>query len=170
MSGADSGSGARTQQPGTQLTVFRPSPAAALIALGRWALISAGLAVVIVVVSATGPAWLRTVTSLLLLLALVVTLALGARVVLRLAGRGPRLVLDEQGYTNTTGRAPRRVEWVAVRRLAAVTGGGRLVLEAALADGRTSTVLLRRLGSAPTAVEAAMRERLNTANGYTELR
>jgi len=151
-------------------TVFRPSPAAALVAVGRWALVSAGFAVLLAIVSLTGPGWLRSLLGVVLVLVLVVTVLLAVRGVRRLLGRGPRLVLDADGYTNTTGRAPRRVPWSQVRRLAAVTGGGRLVLEVELADGRTSAVLLRRLGSSPTAVEAAMRERLNTANGWTQLR
>ena len=154
----------------TAPTVFRAALAGPVLDLGRAAVVAAVLAVVFVVVAAVASGWPRTLVLVLLVLGLVLTVALGARVLLRLAGRGPRLVLDAAGWTNTTGRAPRRVAWDDVSKLSAVTSGGRRLLVAELADGRTSPVLLRRLRAPAGAVEAAVRDRLNAAHGYRPFR
>lgn len=157
------------RQPAAGPTRFRPTFARPVLALGRSALVTAAAVVLYVVAAASGVRGLRVLVDVLLVAAVLVTLGLGGRLLLRLAGRGPRLVLDADGYTNTTGRPPRRVAWADVRRLAAVTAGGRLLLVADLADGRTSVVLLRRLGYHAPVVEQAMRERLNAAHGYSPL-
>ena len=149
--------------------VFRPSLARPVLALGRSAVVTAAVAVLFVLAGALGVEWLRALLLVLVVLGLVVTVGLGARVLLRAVGRGPRLVLDEDGWTNTTGRAPRRIAWSEVRRLSAVTEGGRMLLVADLADGRVSTVLLRRLGRPGPVVEQAVRDRLNAASGLTRL-
>lgn len=162
-------SGPGTHSSGLPPTAFRPALVRPVLALGRSAVVTAVLVVLFVLASVSGVGWLRALVLVPGAVAVLVTLALGLRVLVRLAGRGPRLVLDPDGYTNTTGRAPRRVRWSEVRRLAAVTAGGRLLLVADLADGRTSVVLLRRLGAASSVVEQAMRDRLNAANGYSPL-
>lgn len=149
--------------------VFRPSLARPVLALGRAAVLTAALAALFVAAGALGVEWLRVLLLVLVVLGLVVTVGLGLRVLLRAVGRGPRLVLDDEGWTNTTGRAPRRVEWSQVRRLSAVTEGGRMLLVADLVDGRASTVLLRRLGRPGPVVEQAVRERLNESHGLTRL-
>jgi len=155
--------------PAAAPTEFRPTLARPVRALGRSALVTAAIVVLYAVVVATGGRALRVLVLVLVVAAVAVTLGLGARVLLRLTGRGPRLVLDADGYTNTTGRAPRRVSWSEVERLSAVTAGGRMLLVGDLAGDRTSVVLLRRLGANATVVEQAMRDRLNVANGYSPL-
>lgn len=149
--------------------VFRPSLARPVLALGRSAVLTAAVGVLFVIAGAVGVEWLRVVLLVLVLIGVVVTVGLGLRVLLRALGRGPRLVLDAEGWTNTTGRAPRRVAWTEVSRLSAVTEGGRMLLVADLVDGRASTVLLRRLGRSGPVVEQAVRERLNEAHGLTRL-
>ncbi len=158
--------------PGTRVppTEFRPTLARPVRALGRSSLVTAVVVVLFAGAAASGIDWLRVLLLVLAVGAVLVTLGFGLRVVVRLTGRGPRLLLDDDGYTNTTGRPPRRVSWAQVERLAAVTAGGRLLLVGDLADGRTSVVLLRRLGTSAPVVEQAMRDRLNAANGYTALR
>lgn len=158
-------------RPGAHVrpVVFRPSLASPVLALGRSAVVTAAVAVAFVIAGAAGAGWLRASLLVVLVLGVVVTLGLGLRVLLRAAGRGPRLVLDADGWTNTTGRTPRRVAWTQIRRLSAVTEGGRMLLVADLVDGRVSTVLLRRLGRPGPVVEQAVRDRLNDAHGLTRL-
>lgn len=169
-------SGRGTAAPGTagrgdaDTTVFRPSPAGAVLDLGRSAAVTGVLAVAFAVVAVLTGAWPRTVLLVVVVIGVAVTLALGVRVLLRLTGRGPRLELDADGWTNTTGRAPRRVAWTDVSELSSVTAGGRLLLVAQLRGGGTSTVLVRRLGTPPTVIEEAVRVRLNNAFGYTPFR
>lgn len=154
---------------GEATVVFRPSLARPVLALGRSAVVTAAVAVLFVLAGALGVEWLRVLLLVVVVVGVLITVGLGLRVLLRAVGRGPRLVLDEDGWTNTTGRAPRRIAWSQVRRLSAVTEGGRMLLVADLADGRVSTVLLRRLGHPGPVVEQAVRDRLNAASGLTRL-
>lgn len=165
-----SGPGGRATGPvGDRPLVFRPSLARPVLALGRAAVVTAAVALLFVIAGALGVDWLRVLLLVLVVLGVVVTVGLGLRVLWRAVGRGPRLVLDAEGWTNTTGRAPRRVAWSQIRRLSAVTEGGRMLLVADLVDGRASTVLLRRLGRPGPVVEEAVRARLNEAHGLTRL-
>ncbi len=112
----------------------------------------------------------RAVTvALLLLLSLAALIALTILVagLLRLAGRGVRLVLDEDGFVNATGPGVgvRRVAWKDVRK---VQTDGKIV-SVDLAGGKRSLIRTSVLDAEPKELARQLRERLNRGHGYRPL-
>jgi hypothetical protein len=101
-----------------------------------------------------------------LLLALGAALALVVFVsgVLRLAGRGTRLVLDENGFVNASGPGSgvRRARWKDVRK---VQTDGRFV-SVDLAGGKRSLIRTSSLDVDPKELARQLRARLNRGHGY----
>jgi hypothetical protein len=101
-----------------------------------------------------------------LLLALGAVLALVVLVVgaLRLVGRGPRLVLDADGFLNATGPGVgvRRASWRDVRK---VQTDGRFV-SVDLAGGKRSLIRTSSLDVGSKELARQLRARLNRGHGY----
>lgn len=96
---------------------------------------------------------------LLLALAAVLGLLVLAVGVLRLIGRGTRLVLDRDGFLNATGpgAGARRVAWQDVRK---VHTDGQLVL-VDLAEGKRSQIRTASLQAGPKEVARELRVRVD---------
>lgn len=101
-----------------------------------------------------------------LLLALGAALALVVFVsgILRLAGRGTRLVLDEHGFVNASGPGSgvRRARWKDVRK---VQTDGRFV-SVDLAGGKRSLIRTSSFDVDPKELARQLRARLNRGHGY----
>ena len=101
-----------------------------------------------------------------LLLALGAALALVVLMVgvLRLLGRGPRLVLDADGFLNATGPGAgvRRASWRDVRK---VQTDGRFV-SVDLAGGKRSLIRTSSLDVGSKELAKQLRARLNRGHGY----
>lgn len=101
-----------------------------------------------------------------LLLALGAALALVVLVVgaLRLFGRGPRLVLDQDGFLNATGPGSgvRRAAWRDVRK---VQTDGRFI-SVDLAGGKRSLIRTTSLDVGSKDLARQLRARLNRGHGY----
>jgi hypothetical protein len=84
--------------------------------------------------------------------------------VLRLAGRGARLVLDENGFVNASGPGSgvRRARWKDVRK---VQTDGRFV-SVDLAGGKRSLIRTSSLNVDPKELARQLRVRLNRGHGY----
>lgn len=152
--------------------VFRASTPATVRRAGRLCIAAAPLIAVAVALRAAGPGWARVLSDVVAIVGLAAAVAAGAGALLLLTRRGPRLALDGDGFDNRTRPvllvhgSTRSAPWADVRRLQAINTGGRRLLVLTLADARRSVVVLRRLGDAPDVIEAAIRERLDAANGY----
>jgi hypothetical protein len=107
--------------------------------------------------------------ALLLLLGLAAMIALTVLVagLLRLAGRGVRLVLDEDGFVNATGPGAgvRRADWKDVRK---VQTDGRFV-SVDLAGGKRSLIRTSVIEADSKELARQLRERLNRGHGYRPL-
>lgn len=101
-----------------------------------------------------------------LLLALGAALSLVVLIVgaLRLFGRGPRLVLDADGFLNATGPGTgvRRAAWRDVRK---VQTDGRFV-SVDLAGGKRSLIRTASIDVGPKELARQLRARLNRGHGY----
>lgn len=86
---------------------------------------------------------------------------------LRVAGRGPRLVLDDQGFTNATGPGGgvRRGAWKDVRSVR--VDGPVVVVD--LAGGRRSIVRTGALAVGAAELSRELRARLDRGHGYRRL-
>jgi hypothetical protein len=86
---------------------------------------------------------------------------------LRLAGRGVRLVLDEDGFVNATGPGAgvRRAAWKDVRK---VQTDGQFV-SVDLAGGKRSLIRTSTIDVQPKELARQLRERLNRGHGYRPL-
>jgi hypothetical protein len=146
-------------------TVYGPPAAVAVRGVGLGA---AGLGLVtiaaVVVLAAELPGWLDvTLLCLLAALALVSLLVLAVGV-LRVFGRGARLVLDDDGFVNTTGfgLGARRGKWRDVRKVQA----DGTVVSVDLAGGRQSLIHTAVLDVEPRLLARELRSRLNHDRGY----
>jgi hypothetical protein len=103
----------------------------------------------------------------MLALAAVLALLVLASGILRLLGRGARLVLDEDGFVNATGPGTgvRRAEWKDVRK---VQTDGRFV-SVDLAGGKRSLIRTNVLDAQPKELAQQLRARLNRGHGYRPL-
>jgi hypothetical protein len=148
-------------------TVYGPPTQLAVRGVGVGA---AGLGLVTValtVLLAVDPAgWLRGVLLVLLALAAVVSLVVLLVGVLRVFGRGTRLVLDDEGFVNATGFGfGRRVPWRDVRKVQ--TDGA--VVSVDLSGGRQSLIRTASIDVEPRVLARELRGRLNRDRGYRPL-
>lgn len=104
---------------------------------------------------------------LMLALAAVMSLIVLLSGVLRLMGRGARLVLDEAGFVNATGPGTgvRKASWKDVRK---VQTDGRFV-SVDLAGGRRSLIRTNVLDASPRELARQLRARLNRGHGIRPL-
>lgn len=148
--------------------VYRVPVAVALRGVGFGA-VGLGACVVglAVLLSVDPPRPVTIGTGLLLGLAAVLSLVVLGAGVLRVAGRGMRLVLDEDGFTNATGpgSSVRRAAWKDVRK---VQTDGQFV-SVDLAGGRRSLIRTGPLDVAPKELARQLRARLNRGHGYRPL-
>jgi hypothetical protein len=112
----------------------------------------------------------RAVTvALWILLGLLAVISLVVLVagLLRLAGRGVRLVLDDDGFVNATGPGAgvRRAAWKDVRK---VQTDGQFV-SVDLAGGKRSLIRTSAIDAEPKELARQLRERLNRGHGYRPL-
>jgi hypothetical protein len=149
--------------------VYGTAPATAARGVGVGAV---GLGVVVLsallVAALSPPAWLGVALAVVLGVAAVVLLVVLGTALARLAGRGPRLVVDEEGFDNRTGLrvGVRRATWREVKHLRAE--GRTLVVE--LRDGRQSLIDSRVLDVPPPDLADDLRRRLDRGHGYHPLR
>jgi len=154
------------------VVVHGPAVARTVRGAGRLCIAAAVLVVAAVAVGLVGGGPARTVAAVLAVLGLGVAVAAGLAVAFVLTGRGPRLVLDADGFDNRTqphlpGRSVvRAAPWSQVRKVQAVREGGRRLLVITLSDSRRSVVLLRRLAEPPPVIEESIRDHLDAAGGY----
>lgn len=132
---------------------------------------AAGLGLVTValslVLTADLSGWLTVAVLVLLGLLGLVALVVLLVGVLRVAGRGTRLVLDEDGFVNTTGLGlgPRRGAWRDVRKVQ--TDGSVVSID--LAGGRQSVIRTSVIDVEPRVLARELRSRLNRNRGYRPL-
>lgn len=148
-------------------TVYGPPTQLAVRGVGVGA---AGLGLVTValtVVLAVGPTgWPRAVLLVLLALAAAVALVILLVGVLRVFGRGARLVLDDDGFVNATGFGlGRRVPWRDVRKVQ--TDGA--IVSVDLSGGRQSLIRTTSIDVEPRVLARELRGRLNQDRGYRPL-
>ncbi|PSL05199.1 hypothetical protein CLV30_10464 [Haloactinopolyspora alba] len=153
---------------GVTRTVYGPPTAVAVRGVGVGAV---GVGVLTIALSlllaADLPTWLTVAAVVLIAVAgllCAVVLVVG---VLRVFGRGTRLVLDDEGFTNTTGYrlGARRGAWRDVRRVQ--TDGSIVSID--LAGGRQSLVRTSALGVEARPLARELRKRLNDDRGYRPL-
>lgn len=103
---------------------------------------------------------------LLALGALLALIVLGSGI-MRLAGRGARLVLDEDGFVNASGPGAgvRRAAWKDVRKVQ--TDGHFVSVD--LAGGKRSLIRTAALDVEPKELAQQLRARLNRGHGYRPL-
>lgn len=110
--------------------------------------------------------WLRTMLLVVLALAAVVSLVVLVVGVLRVFGRGTRLVLDDDGFVNATGFGRgRRVPWRDVRKVQ--TDGA--IVSVDLSGGRQSLIRTASIAVEPRVLARELRGRLNQDRGYRPL-
>ncbi|TDD72350.1 hypothetical protein E1262_03325 [Jiangella aurantiaca] len=148
-------------------TVYGPPTQLAVRGVGVGA---AGLGLVTVsvtIVQAADPAgWLRAALLVLLALAALVSLVILLVGVLRVFGRGTRLVLDDDGFVNATGfGVGRRVPWRDVRKVQ--TDGA--IVSVDLSGGRQSLIRTAAIDVEPRVLARELRGRLNQDRGYRPL-
>ncbi|WP_116948035.1 hypothetical protein [Jiangella endophytica] len=148
-------------------TVYGPPTQLAVRGVGVGA---AGLGLVTIaltIVLAADPAgWLRAVLLVLLAAAAVVALVILLVGVLRVFGRGTRLVLDDDGFVNATGfGVGRRVPWRDVRKVQ--TDGA--IVSVDLSGGRQSLIRTASIDVEPRVLARELRGRLNQDRGYRPL-
>jgi hypothetical protein len=152
---------------------YRAGLAPAVRSGGR-VLVGAAVVVVVAVLVRLAGGWARTLSDVLIVVAVVAALFAAARGVLVALGRGPRLVLGAAGFANHTRppfsarREPRTGSWADVRTIQAVREGGRRLLVICLTDDRQSVIVLRRLAASPADIEVEVQRRLDVANGYRD--
>lgn len=153
---------------GVTRTVYRAPVALGIRGVGFGA-VGLGLAVVgaTLVAAATLPGWLEFLAS-----AVLAVLALGSAIVLvvgvlRLAGRGTRLVLDDDGFTNATGprSGVRKAAWRDVRKVQA----DGPVVSVDLAGNKQSLIRTGGIDADPRELARELRARLNRDRGYRPL-
>lgn len=129
-------------------------------ALGLGACVLA--AVVLLAVDPSRP--ITVAAGLLLALAAVLSLIVFVAGILRLAGRGARLVLDADGFVNAggPGSGVRRAKWKDVRK---VQTDGRFV-SVDLAGGKRSLIRTTSLDVEPKELARQLRTRLNRDRGH----
>ena len=145
--------------------VYATAPAAAVRGLGL-GLVGLGFVVLISLplLAAEPPRWVSVVAVIVLgLITLTMLIIIGTAVV-RITGRGPRLVLDADGFENRTGVrvGVRRATWREVKHVRA--HGRTLIVE--LTDGRQSLVDTSLLAAPPRDLAVDLRARLNASRGY----
>lgn len=149
-------------------TVYGPPVALAVRGIGVGAV---GLGVLTIgtslILVADLPAWLNVAALTILGVAALLCLVILLVGVLRVFGRGTRLVLDDDGFVNTTGfrLGTRRGAWRDVRRVQ--TDGTFVSID--LAGGRQSLIRTSALGVEPRALARELRTRLNDDRGYRPL-
>jgi hypothetical protein len=145
--------------------VYATAPAAGVRALGL-GLVGLGFVVLISLplLAAEPPQWVSVVATIVLALSTLTMLVIIGTAVARIAGRGPRLVLDADAFENRTGVrvGVRRATWREVKHVRA--HGRTLVIE--LTDGRQSLVDTSLLATPPRDIAADLRDRLNASRGY----
>lgn len=149
-------------------TVYRAPVTLGIRGVGIGA-IGLGLAVVgaSAVVATSLPGWLQfSVLAVLAVLALASTIVLVVGV-LRLAGRGTRLVLDDDGFTNATGPKSgiRKAAWRDVRKVQA----DGTVVSVDLAGNKQSVIRTSGIDADPRELARDLRARLNRDRGYHPL-
>ncbi len=149
-------------------TVYGPPVGLAVRGVGVGA-VGLGIAIIALsaIVAADLPAWVNGVAIVVLSVAAVsftVILLVG---VLRVFGRGTRLVLNDDGFVNTTGfgLGTRRGSWRDVRKVQ--TDGA--VVSVDLAGGRQSLIRTSALDVESRVLARELRSRLNTDRGYRPL-
>lgn len=148
--------------------VYTAPVAVALRGIGVGAVAIGVCIVAAVVVLAVDMSRALTVSlSILLGLAAVIALIVLVAGLLRLAGRGVRLVLDDQGFLNATGPGAgvRRAAWKDVRK---VQTDGKFV-SVDLAGGKRSLIRTSTIDAEPKELARQLRERLNRGHGYRPL-
>lgn len=148
-------------------TVYGPPTQLAIRGVGVGA---AGLGLVTialtVVLAVDLPGWLQAVLLVLLALAAAVSLVILLVGVLRVLGRGTRLVLDDDGFVNATGfGVGRRVPWRDVRKVQ--TDGA--IVSVDLSGGRQSLIRTASIDVEPRVLARELRGRLNRDRGYQPL-
>lgn len=127
-------------------------------------LITIALSIVVAIDLAS---WLRI--TLLVVLGVLAAAALLVLIVglLRVSGRGTRLVLDDDGFVNSTGFGigVRRGRWRDVRK---VQADGPIV-SVDLAGGKQSLIRTTAIDVEPRVLARELRSRLNTDRGYRPL-
>lgn len=148
-------------------TVYGPPTQLAVRGVGVGAaglgLVTIGLTVVL---SADLVGWLRGTLLVVLALAAVMSLVVLLVGVLRVFGRGTRLVLDDDGFVNATGFGlGRRIPWRDVRKVQ--TDGA--VVSVDLSGGRQSLIRTASIDVEPRTLARELRGRLNRDRGYRPL-
>lgn len=153
---------------GVTRTVYRPPTQLAVRGVGIGA---AGVGLVTIVFSlildADLPGWLAGIVGTLLVLVGLLALLILTVGVLRVFGRGTRLVLHDTGFVNTTGfgLGARRAAWRDVRK---VQADGSIV-SVDLAGGRQSLIRTSAIDVEPRVLARELRTRLNQDRGYRPL-
>lgn len=145
--------------------IYTVPVAVALRGIGVGAVALGGCIVVAVLVAAVDLSRALTVAVWILLgLAATIALVVLAAGLLRLAGRGVRLVLDDEGFVNATGPGAgvRRAAWKDVRKVQ--TDGQFVAID--LAGGRRSLIRTSIIDAEPKELARQFRERLNRGRGY----
>jgi len=149
-------------------TVYGPPVGLAVRGVGVGA-IGLGLLTIVasLVFAADLPAWLRVVAMVVCAVAAVLFAVVLVVGVLRVFGRGTRLVLDDDGFVNTTGfrLGVRRGAWRDVRKVQ--TDGSYVSID--LAGGRQSLIRTTVLDVEPRTLARELRSRLNDDRGYRPL-
>jgi hypothetical protein len=157
------------EDSGEGRTRYGVAPSVALRGIGLGAMLLGGAVVVGLLVAAVGVAspmlsWVVAVPVVLVALVGLVLLVVGLG---RLAGRGPRLELDDDGFVNATGPGAgvRRAAWKDVRTVR--SDGPVVVVD--LAGGRRSIVRTGSLSVPAGELAAELRRRLDRGHGYRRL-
>lgn len=145
--------------------VYTPPLPIALRGVGVGA-VGLGVSVVagVIVMSLDLPALFEVVAAIVLVPCAIVAGVMLAAGLLRIAGRGMRLVLDDDGFVNATGPGSgvRKAVWKDVRK---VQTDGRFV-SVDLAGGKRSLIRTASLEVEPKELAQQLRARLNTSHGY----
>jgi hypothetical protein len=149
-------------------TVYGTGSASAVRGLGL-GFVGLGFAVLISLplLAAEPPQWVAVVAVIVLGVWTLLMLVVMGTAVVRIAGRGPRLVVDARGFDNRTGVrvGVRRATWREVKQVRA--RGRTLIVE--LTDGRQSLIDTALLAVPPADLVADLRARLNAGHGYRPL-
>jgi hypothetical protein len=148
--------------------VYATAPASAVRGLGL-GFVGLGFVVLISLplLAAEPPRWVSVVAVIVLGLWTLMMLVVMGTALVRIAGRGPRLVVDAHGFDNRTGMrvGVRRATWPEVKHVRAK--GRTLIVE--LTDGRQSLIDTSLLAVPPADLAADLRTRLNAGHGYRPL-
>jgi hypothetical protein len=148
--------------------VYATAPASAVRGLGL-GFVGLGFVVLISLplLAAEPPRWVSVVAVIVLGLWTLMMLVVMGTALVRIAGRGPRLVVYAHGFDNRTGMrvGVRRATWPEVKHVRAK--GRTLIVE--LTDGRQSFIDTSLLAVPPADLAADLRTRLNAGHGYRPL-